>query len=211
MASGVSRATIAPRLSTKPVNPLLDWSCSSDLSLPKSDSRTSVDPGNHSPGRHLRRLRGDELDQLLPQLAGPPLGGRQGRVQVEPGLRIQAQVPHRLQGHSDQVVPRRPFRQCARGSPPASPAWRARDPAEIPARASRAGSSSTASVATAQSTNSARFMKRHFDRWLGGTSAANSVCCMAPFAAAAAAAKRFHSGSCSSRAFSRQAALCLMS
>ena len=129
MARGVSRALIAPRLSTRPVNPLLDWSCSSDLELAErlEDFRR---PGQPLAWLHLRRLRGDELDQLAPQLAGPPLGGRQGAARSVPAL--QAQVLDGLQGHSDQVVPGRPL-LVPRDSPPASPAWRARSP-NTPAR-----------------------------------------------------------------------------
>jgi hypothetical protein len=47
--SALRLETIAATLSTSPVKPLLDWSCSSALSFPKQDSRTSVDPGRCSP------------------------------------------------------------------------------------------------------------------------------------------------------------------
>src|SRR6516162_11567799 len=51
--SAVQFDTIAPRLSTKPVKPLLDCPSSSDFSFPKHDSSTSVVPGSRSPCRTL--------------------------------------------------------------------------------------------------------------------------------------------------------------
>ena len=53
MVSMVSFETIAPRLSTSPVKPLLDCPSSNPLSFPKQDSSTSVVPGRHAPIRTL--------------------------------------------------------------------------------------------------------------------------------------------------------------
>ena len=54
-------------------------------------------------------------------------------------------------------------------------------------------------------------MKRAFDRWLGGTRNASSVCWIADFASPDWLAKLFHRSSFSNRALSKHAAICLMS